>query len=78
VGELPIPDAEDASALPAPPTTVHRAYCMGWDAARRGDDLVVVVHAALRTWPMDEGLGELAELITSASLGYWTAEGGSR
>jgi hypothetical protein len=59
------------------PATPHQAYCVGWDAARRGNDMVTVVHAALRTWPMDEGLSELAELIVCASLGYWT-EGGGR
>jgi hypothetical protein len=68
----PIPD------LSFIPTTAHQAYCAGHDAARRGEDLVMVVHAALRTWPMDEGLAELAELITSASYGYHTAEGGAR
>jgi hypothetical protein len=58
------------------PSTPHKAYCIGWNASRRGDDLVTVVHAALRTWPLDEGLDELAELITCASLGFWTGEGG--
>lgn len=58
------------------PTTPHRAYVAGWEAARRGEDLVTVVHAALRTWPLDEGLGELAELIACASLGFWTEGGG--
>src|SRR5262245_8860156 len=67
----------DRMAPPDIPTTPHKAYVAGREAARRGDDLVVVVTAALRTWPMDEGLGELAELITCASLGYWT-EGGGR
>jgi hypothetical protein len=59
------------------PFTPHRAYCIRRDAARGGDDLVTVVHAALCTWPRDEGLRELAELIVCASLGYWT-EGGGR
>jgi hypothetical protein len=57
--------------------TPHRAYCAGLDAARNGDDLADVVLVALRSWPLDEGLGELAELIACASLGYWT-EGGGR
>jgi hypothetical protein len=64
--------------IPDVPTTLDKAYVAGWDASRRGDDLVVVVYAALRSWPLDEGLGELAELITSASYGYHTAEGGAR
>jgi hypothetical protein len=58
------------------PSTPHQAYCAGWDAGRRGDDLVIVVHAALCTWPMDEGLRGLAELIVCAQMG-WT-EGGAR
>jgi hypothetical protein len=58
------------------PSTPHQAYRCGWDASHRGDDLVTVIDAALRTWPLDEGLGELAELIVCASLGYWTEGGG--
>ncbi|MHB1558587.1 MAG: hypothetical protein ACYC61_14110 [Isosphaeraceae bacterium] len=53
------------------PATPHQAYCVGHDAAVRGDDLHSVVFAALRTWPLDLGLGELAELIASAAFGYW-------
>lgn len=59
------------------PTTPHQAYCVGHDAAVRGDDLVHVVYAALRRWPLDHGVNELAELIASAALGFWGAEGGA-
>lgn len=56
------------------PMTPHRAYCEGLEASRRGDDLATVVYDALLRWPLDD-LPELAELIASASLGYWV-EGG--
>ena len=35
------PDPADA------PGTPHQAYCAGWDAARRGDDLANVIHDAV-------------------------------
>lgn len=75
--------AATALADPLPlgfvPSTPHQAYCVGHDAAQRGDDLVVVIYAALRYCPLDRGVIELAELIASASLGYWLeAEGGVR
>lgn len=56
------------------PSTPHKAYCAGLEASQRGDDLATVTYDALLRWPMDD-LGELAELIASASLGYWTGGG---
>jgi hypothetical protein len=75
VGELPIPDAlvqtdaEAPSALPTPPTTVHQAYCRGWDSARRGEDFASVVYDAYQQWPRDD-VRAWCELVASASLGH--------
>ena len=62
---------------PAVPTTPHRAYCAGLDAASRGEDLATVIYIAALTWPMAD-IREWAELVACASLGFWTAEGGGR
>ena len=72
----PRPDGDRFDDRTNIPATPHQAYIAGWDAARRGDDLVLVVYAALCTWPADD-FGELAELITCAELGYRTGEGGT-
>jgi hypothetical protein len=64
------PDPADA------PGTPHQAYCAGWDAARRGDDLANVIYDAALRWPMGD-LHDWCELVACASLGYWTGEGGT-
>lgn len=78
VGSLRLASPLDAPAVsPAEipiARTPHQAYTVGAEAARRGDDLHTVVYAALRSWPIDLGLDELAELVTSATLGYWTED----
>jgi hypothetical protein len=61
----------DATVIPATP---HQAYAAALAASRCGEDFSSVVHWALLKWPLD-GLPELAELIASASLGYWTDDG---
>lgn len=67
-------EGDDAPPLPPVPSTPHQAYVAGLEAAQRGDDLVVVVHTALRSWSIDVGLGHLAELITCAALGFHAEE----
>ena len=58
----------------AVPTTPHTAYVAGWDAARRGDDLATVIYDAVLRWPMGSDIREWCELVTCASLGYWTGD----